>query len=338
MTLVRTPTPAVREGGVRLLPSAGLSPLLLPLALCITALAGCAGVAVQRAKDVSSAGIAYAQATAAVIDVAVDASIDFSSNTLLLIAPTPPLTKQVREERETRLKERDALLVRSTLLYAQLKRSVNVTQAYFTALQQLADGSTAEATETAVKSLADRLNGVNQALDGGEGTASLISTKKRDAIGGLANLVVKQIHGAALGKALERDAATVGRALALQNRVLQAASDDIRANLINEAERGYRSRVLGPFAAGTMERAAWMADRKTFLKIQALGQTQQALDSAQAAAAQMETVWARILSGEYAAKELAVMLKDTEDLLAAASALKDVTAAESPAKAAAPKN
>jgi len=300
---------------------------LMPVLLCTALLTGCAGVAVQRAKDVSSAGIAYTQATAAVIDVAVDASIDFDSNSLLQTARTQPA------ERTAQLNERDVPLVRSTLLYSRLKRSVNVTQAYFAALQQLADGSTAEATETAVKSLADRLNGVNQALDtSGSGTA-LISTEKRDAIGGLAKVVAKQVHGAKLAAALERDAPTVGRALALQNKVLETAADDIRNHLNAEAVRGYRDRVQRPFAAGTAERTAWMEDRKAFLKIQALGQTQQALNSAQAAAAQMETVWARIVSGEYSAKELTAMLKDTEDLLAAANALKEVTKAEAAAKA-----
>lgn len=300
---------------------------LVPLLLGSVLLTGCAGVGVQRAKDVSSAGIAYTQATAAVIDVAVDASIDFDSNSLLQTARAQPA------ERTAQLAERDAPLVRSTLLYSRLKRSVNVTQAYFAALQQLADGSTAEATETAVKSLADRLNGVNQAIDSTGSGGALISTEKRDAIGGLAKVVAKQIHGAKLAAALERDAPTIGRALALQNKVLATAADDIRNNLNSEAVRGYRDRVQRPFAAGTTERTGWIEERKAFLKIQALGQTQEALNSAQAAAAQMEMVWARILSGEYSAKELTAMLKDTEDLLAAANALKDVTKAESAAKA-----
>jgi hypothetical protein len=300
---------------------------LMPLLLSTALFGGCAGVAVDRAKDVSSAGIAYTQATAAVIDVAVDASIDFDSNSLLQTARAQPA------ERTAQLNERDVPLVRSTLLYSRLKRSINVTQAYFAALQQLADGSTADATETAVKALADRLNGVNQALDNTGSGAALISAEKRDAIGGLAKVVAKQIHGAKLATALERDAPTVGRALALQNKVLETAAEDIRNHLNNEAVRGYRDRVQRPFAAGTMERTAWMEDRKAFLKIQALGQTQQALNSAQASAAQMETVWARIVSGEYSAKELTAMLKDTEDLLAAANALKDVTKAEAAAKA-----
>lgn len=307
-----------------------------PLVLAASVLTGCAGVAVQRAKDVSSAGIAYTEATTAVIDVAVDASIDSSSDNLLNVAQAQgvPQSKAEQDQRKARLVERDKALVDSTLRYARLKRSVNVTRAYFMALQNLADGSTAEATETAVKSLADRLNGVNEALDkrDGDDAQPLISADKRDAIGGLAKAVTKQVHGAILAKALERDAATVGRALALQEKVLQAAAGDIKHKLDIEAERAYRDRVVNPFSTGTAQRSAWIEDRKALLKIQALGQTHQALDSAQAAAAQMEIVWVRILSGEYSAKELTASLRDTEELLAALNALKDVTKAETVAK------
>jgi hypothetical protein len=50
------------------------------------------------------------------------------------------------------------------------------------------------------------------------------------------------------------------------------------------------------------------------------------LTSAQAAAKQMQTVWARILAGDYSPKELTAMLKETEDLLAAVAALKQANA------------
>lgn len=40
---------------------------------------GCASVQVERGKDLSSAGIAYAKATGAVIEQAIDSAIDTSS-------------------------------------------------------------------------------------------------------------------------------------------------------------------------------------------------------------------------------------------------------------------
>jgi len=73
--------------------------------------------------------------------------------------------------------------------------------------------------------------------------------------------------------------------------------------------------------------ATWADHRRTYLKVRALGQTEAAVTSAQVAAKQMQNVWERILSGEYSAREVTAMLKDTDDLLEAVGALKDATKA-----------
>jgi len=289
-------------------------------------LSGCATVAVDRAKNVSSAGIAYAQATAGGIYVAINASLDASSERQVRAKPRQPVVSEADQNaRVANLKDLDDELVKNVVNYIRLKRSVTAVEAYFKALQQLADGSTAEATEAAVKSLADRLNGLNDVLDKAESGKPLISEEKKGAIGGLAKVVAKEIHGAILAKALERDAVTIGRTLALQELVLKAASDDIRANLSDSAARFYTDRVVGPYKTGNIG-DAWVDDRRTYLKVRALGNTSEAVSAAEAAAKQMQTVWERILSGEYSAKELTAMLKDTEDLLAAVAALKDANA------------
>jgi hypothetical protein len=294
---------------------------VLPLAAVL--LAGCAGVQVERSKNLSAAGIAYAQATAAVIDVAIDASIDASSERQLRTAPRSAVAgAEQQAARATQLKALDEELLKSSIRYITLKRSVSTVEAYFTALQQLADGSTAEATGSAVESLADRLNGLNQAMDKAEDGKPLVSEAKRGALAGLAKVVAKQAHGAALAKALERDAPVIGRTLVLQERVLAAAGDDIRANLTDAAERFYVDRVSGPYRRGELG-PAWAADRRAYLRARALGATAESVASAQDAARQMQTAWERILSGEYSAKELTAMLKDTEDLLSAVNALRD---------------
>jgi hypothetical protein len=291
-----------------------------------TGFAGCASVSVQRAKDVSAAGVAYAQATQGVIDVAIDASIDASSQSKLLGKPRTPVTDAARQSaREIELKQVDDELIASSVSYVRLKRSVNAIEAYFKALQQLADGSPADATESAVKALADRLNGLNNALDKKSDGTPLVSDEQKGAIAGLSKLVAAQVHGAIVARNLERDAPVIGRTLVLQEMVLKAAEDDIRANLTNAAARFYTSKVVGPYRTGAID-DTWVDDRRAYLKVKALGNTPEALTSAQAAAKQMQTVWARILSGEYSAQELTAMLKDTEDLLAAVAALKEANA------------
>ena len=290
-----------------------------------TMLSGCATVSVDRGKSVSAAGVAYSQAVSAVVDVAIDASIDASSQRRGLGKPRQVVPPADQPARATELKTIDDELVGTVVRYTRLKRSLSATEAYFIALQQLAEGSTAEATETAVKSLADQLNGINNALDKGDGVKPLIGEERKGAIAGLSRLVVKQVHGAQLVAALERDADVIGRTLVLHEMVLQAAENDIQANLTDAASRFYAERVRGPYQRGEIG-DTWVDDRRHYIKVRALGSSLASIGSAHAAAQHMQTVWARILSGETSAKELTAMLKDTQELLVAVAALKSADA------------
>jgi len=297
----------------------------LAVAAAATVLGGCASVAVERAKDLSSAGIHYAQATAKVVDVASDAAVDADSDTQVVTRPRPPVSQEQQDQRAARLEQLDAQLVKTISLYATLKRSVNAVEAYFRSLQELANGSQADATGEAVKSVAERVDSLSDALEKGAGKP-LLTNAQVNAIGGLAKVVAAQVHGAKVAKALERDAPTIGRALALQERVLELAGDDIRNNLTKSNNQFYLSKVKTPYLKGDID-ATWADHRRTYLKVRALGQTEAAVTSAQVAAKQMQNVWERILSGEYSAREVTAMLKDTDDLLEAVGALKDATKA-----------
>lgn len=301
--------------------------LTLALTMAVALAQGCATVAVERAKDLSSAAIQYSTATTAVIDVAIDAAIDADSEALVRSAPRAPVTDADRQaKRREDLEKLNAGLAKSVSLYTSLKHSVNTIKAYFIALQELANGSPAEAAGEAVKSVAQRVNGLNKALEGSTAVPKL-NEAQIAAIGGLAKLVVAQVHGAALSKAMERDAAIIGRALVLQQSVLKLAGDDIRSNLNDANSRFFVDRVGAPFEKGVIG-AAWVNDRRAYLKVRALGQTDAALTAAETAAGQMQSVWERILSGSYSAREITAMLKDTEDLLDAVNALKSASNAK----------
>ena len=297
----------------------------LAAALSTILVAGCASVAVERAKDLSSAGIRYAQATAIVIDVASDAAVDADSDTQVITKPRPPLSAQQQDQRAVQLEQLDTQLVKTISLYATLKRSVLAVETYFKALQALASGSQAEATGDAVKSVADRVSNLSDALERGAGKP-LLTSAQVSAIAGLAKVVAAQVHGAKVAKTLERDAPTIGRALALQERVLELAGDDIRNNLTKTNNQLYLTKVKTPYLKGEID-GHWADNRRTYLRVRALGQTDAALTSAQVAAKQMQIVWGRLLSGEYSASELTAMLQDTEDLLEAVNALKDANKA-----------
>ena len=102
---------------------------------------------------------------------------------------------------------------------------------------------------------------------------------------------------------------------------MQAANSDIAANMNDANARFYRDRVLKPYIAGSVG-DGWADDRRTALKVRAIGSSPEAVASAEAAARQMQAVWGRILSGETSGQEFNAMLQDTEDLLDAAIALK----------------
>jgi len=282
---------------------------LLALVAALLLLQGCATGSVERARDVSSAAIAYSEATLAVIDVAIDAVIDNDSES----QRNAPLAAVPAAQRAERLEQLDKGLVRSVQLYTELKQSVSTTRAYFIALQDLANGSQAEATEEAVKSLASRVGATSGALES-DGAASGLSDEKVAALGGLAGLVAAQTHGAKVSRALSRDADIIGRALLLQEEVLKQAGDDIRAYLKASNNRLFRVRVRIPYEKAELG-PDWVADRRTYLKTRALGENHASLQAADAAAAKMQVVWTRILGGSYTAGEIAASLNDSAELL-----------------------
>ena len=280
---------------------------------------GCATVSIERAKDLSTAGVAYAQAMAAISQAGMEASIDADSAVQIRSMPRAPVSDPVvRDARIVRLAALDDELVKTVVLYATFETSANALEAYFKGLQALAGGSPAAATEESVKQLAGRVNALNAAL---QSKGSPLSDAKINALGGLAGLVAAQVHGAAVARALERDATVIGTCLSLQEMVLQKAKMDITNNLVEAGNRYYVDRVQAPYARGQMS-DGWPAARLNYLKVKALSQNSAAVESAQAASQQMQLVWKRILSGEYSAPELVALLKDTDDLLAAAATLK----------------
>jgi hypothetical protein len=289
----------------------------IPACLVIAALqAGCGSLQVDRGKDLSAAGIAYSRATTSVIDMAMDAIVDVSSQTRLPLAARPAQGAEI-EKRKEALQKIDTELINNVRQYAVLKRSVSAVEGYFVGLQELSGATPGDATEASLKTLADRVNGVSTAL-GGE---AKLTEERKGAIAALGKLIVKQAHGAAVARALERDAQMIGRALALQNIVLQAAATDVQAQAEAEAVIFHSERVVKPYLAGGVGQS-WIEDRRTYIKATALGNSSAALLNASQAAQQMEAVWGRILSGESNGKELMLVLRDVNEALDAAAALK----------------
>jgi hypothetical protein len=285
------------------------------LALAALFAAGCATTNVERAKDLSSAGVSYARATTAVIDLAIDSSIDADSGSTVLATRAPVIGTP--DERKTELEESDRGLIEGVVRYTELRSSIGALEAYFLALQALANGSQADATEVAVNALAARINSLNGTL----GNKVPLSGEQAKALVGLSKLVAVQVHGAVVGRVLQRDAELIGKAILLQQLTLRTAERDITTGIKGENNRFYVAKVLTPYQLGTID-AEWVDSRRKYIKVQALGQSLDTVKTAQAAAAQMQATWQKILSGEFSAAELAASLKETDELLAAVAGLK----------------
>src|SRR5215831_8767888 len=207
------------------------------MALLGAALAGCAGVATQRAQDLSSAGIAYSQASQQLIDAAMAAAVDKDSFERIVTKAKPDASRAKALSDE--LAQSDDGLVTSLTLYQNVRASFVALEAYFSALQELADNPQGDATQKAVESLANHVGELDTALSQDKLT---LSNDQVTAIGGLAKLVSDQVHGAIVAHALRRDAVTIGRMLALSTKAVVIAEDDVRSYLLVKQDAFYRDR------------------------------------------------------------------------------------------------
>lgn len=296
--------------------------LVLPAIFAAMLLQACAAVQVQRAKDLSAAAVRFSDTTLVVIDAATDAAINADSQVQVRGVRPVATTDEAQSKRKEDLEKLNAALAQTVVVYQTTKSQVTAVKAYFIALQDLANGSPAEQVEASVKTLGERVNGLSTALESSPAPGKpKLSATKIDAIAGLAGKVAEQVHGAKLASALRRDAPIIGKALALQERVLVTAGDDIRNELNQTNNIFFVDKVERPYVEGKLG-SSWSDDRRRYLKVRALNQTQAAVASAAAAANQMAAVWERILSGSFSATEFNVILKETEDLLDAVAAFK----------------
>jgi hypothetical protein len=290
---------------------------------------GCAGVNVQRGKDLSTAGVAYTKATSAVVDATIDAMIDSESEALVRSYEGPNAPKPD----PTRLDKLNGLAIKNTATFLKMKASLAAVQAYFEGLQALVNDDSSTGAATAVGQLADHVNSLNRVLEGDPEAKDKISADQKSALSGLAKLVVDQVHGAKVAEALRRDAPVIGEALAFQAAILDNSALIIGNNLKQKANVFYVDRVRAPFAAGKIG-ASWVDDRRTYIRGAATGEVADSLKTAREASKQMTKAWEKVLSGTYDLSEMTTSIEELNDLLAAADALKKASGS----KAAAPTN
>ncbi len=298
--------------------------VLWPVTLAtVLPLVGCGSVEVQRGKNLATAGVQYSKSTAGLIDVANDAMIDSDSEALVRTKlPAAALNADMTAKLADRLKQLDSGLVDNTKMFISLHASLSATESYFLALQNLADNPQSEAAASAVSTLSDRVNSLNEALKKGDSSLKpVVSEQQKTAFAGLTKLVVDQVHGAKVNAALKRDAAIIGETLHLQGQIIDLAGPIISGALIDQNNRFYIDHVKRQFEKQEIG-STWVSDRNTYIKAKAIGETSKELKAAKQAATQMSASWEKILAGAYDTSEMTAQIAEVETLVAAIVKLK----------------
>jgi hypothetical protein len=269
--------------------------------LCAFVLAGCSTVSVDRAIGVSATGKAYVETLKKVNDLALDTSIEFTADLL----PALPREESVLDKHTEEIRQR-SLLIRGAHEY------LNGLASYFSELDSLAKGDQSEATAKALGQLAESLKA--------EPIELKLSDEEKKAITGLAGFVAKQIHAAAVEKALIRDADTVAQALAISEKMLDEQISWIKLREVAERKKKYNDNVKKPFVTGGQLgpdwKKAWSSEVRTPPVIALLSE-------AKKASSEMQKAWIDVLRGQQSFAEIQASLKNVKAGIEAIKALKD---------------
>jgi hypothetical protein len=198
-------------------------------AFVIAATAGCSTVVVDRVAGAATTGKTYAEPLKKVNELAVERSLDFGAAFLA-----------GNSERTT------DLLNQTTDLHKARVRTVAESSAYLDSLAGYFTGLEALAKDDASDVTASALGGVADALTK-DPFGDKLSDERKKALTGLAGLVAKQAHSAAVERALRRDADVVAQAIDLRDEMLRTVSGRISTQEGLEAKLAFQVNVAKPF-------------------------------------------------------------------------------------------
>jgi hypothetical protein len=290
------------------------------LAACAV-LAGCAATQIQRAEQLGTLGKAYADAVTAAGDEAMASTITFSLDEIRKERKGGAFA--TREEREKAIAAEIDRLRRRQMLVVESDAQVALLAEYFAGLEQFAKQDVAGSVEAATGGLTASINQLGSAIENNPQAKATLSEPERTAIAKLSGLVARQVHGQALARILERDAAMIGTQLKLLAKVLATYAEWIGARSDMELTEFYRENVVKPFAAPGELPSGWDRDVRAYLRGSSLAEQ---LVKAQAAGQRMERFWAGYLAGDTSLAGIVADLKDVQRLLDAVSAYRKARA------------
>ena len=270
--------------------------------LAALALTGCAASAVvSESANLADAGIAYSQAAQDILPLTRERYLEWQSDSLLeeRLGLDPCTEEQIDAEappgdcKDLITKFDTAQNTQKQLAqhFTDLANHARALQSYFQSLKTLTDYDSATSASNAAGRAIDRINGLSNSL---EATAN-IEPAQREAWAGLAGLVGDTVKAARLKARLKADAAAIGRALDIQDGVLEACAGLLGG--LDEAarEEEFQAAVRTPYVTDSISSTSgWKAAR-----VASLTPTPEIeeLNHLRSAGAQLRDVWDDILSG-----------------------------------------
>lgn len=290
------------------------------LAVAMACLSGCLSFDVKDEDDISTAGAAYTQSTAALIDEAIK-SAGHSDSQSMLFMKVPESMLGSAEFSDDAMKDRlgrsNAGLIDNAEKAFRLKASLDAVNAYFLGLQDLVRDPTADRNAMAVGNLAAQVNGLNRALEDGKRGGPLISHEKKDALVQLTRVISDQIHARKVKKAVKRDAEVIATALYLQGEVLDWAEMNIFRDLTSMTNRFYVEKVEVPYAEQNDKMdGKWVENRMLYLKTKAFIQDYENRKAARDQSMFQIDLWSSALSGKYDQTLISQQIKDIKRIVA----------------------
>lgn len=298
-------------------------------AFAITALAGCASSAVvSQATSLADAGIAYGAAAQEVIPLARDRYLDWQSDSLLeeLQDRTHCTAEEVAGEASrspdcealrTDFEETQATQVKLVELFAELSAHADALGRYFQSLKVLAEYDSATTAANAAGRAIDRINGLSDTLEG----SANVSTEQKNAWTALIGLVGDSIKAAKLRERLKADADDIGRAIDIQDGVLEANSALLGG--LDEAARreAFIENVQTPYLTGSVDDATrWRTARRASMFP---GPVIAQLKSLESASEQLRDVWEDILAGRGSSEAAQRVFEDIARALEVVNAVRE---------------
>jgi hypothetical protein len=224
-------------------------------------LSGCDSERLQQFSSLAAAGSAYSAAFPAFSAQLGSAYITINNDQAIITHAIPVDAETAKAQ----ILRQDADLKAYLTTLDKLNAQATILGAYFNAMGQLAGSNPSDQIVSSADGLVQQLSAANDAL-GKSKISSLPDAKTiNDLAGPVINIVVAHFQVKALNRHLEEHAQVVNRALALQEKAIDAMTKQLSSALVGDDQFRETKQVVSPYLAKDLPES-WAADRTAYIQ------------------------------------------------------------------------